>query len=48
MEGTVEGNEVAGRQEEGEKFRGGQGGNEVGGEMEGDRGIEREREKERR
>ena len=28
MEGTVEGNEVAGRQEEGEKFRGGQGGRE--------------------
>ena len=28
MEGTVEGNEVAGGQEEGEKFRGGQGGRE--------------------
>ena len=47
MEGTVEGNEVAGRQEEGEEFRGGQGGRE-GGEMEEDRGMEREREKERR
>lgn len=47
MEGTVEGNEVAGGQEEGEKFRGGQGGNE-GGEMEEDRGMEREKEKERR
>lgn len=47
MEGTVKWNEVAGRQEEGEKFRGGQGGRE-GGEMEGDRGVEREREKERR
>ena len=34
MEGTVEGNEVAGRQEEGEKFRGGQGGSGNGERIE--------------